>query len=118
MIPIRAHAILDYVVGVLLILAPFALGFANGGAAMYVPVLLGAALLIYSALTRYPLSLLKAIPLGIHLGLDLFIGIILALSPWFFSFFELVWWPHVVVGVTAIVVVLLTDRKPVRDEPK
>ena len=43
------HGVIDYVLGVLLILAPFALGFADNGPAQWVPITLGAAAILYSA---------------------------------------------------------------------
>lgn len=86
MISIRTHAIVDYVVGVLLVLAPFLLGFANGGAAMWTPILLGASIVFYSLLTRYELSAAKVVPFNVHLGLDAFGGLILLVSPWLFGF--------------------------------
>ena len=114
MLSSRTHAIIDYVVGVLLILAPFLLGFATGGAAMWVPILLGASILVYSAITAYELSLAKILPFGTHLALDVAGGLLLLVSPWLFGFAALVWWPHVLVGLAELGVVFMTDRnKPV-----
>lgn len=111
MISVRIHAIIDYVVGVLLILAPFLLGFADGGAAMWTPVLLGAAILVYSLLTRYEFSAAKLIPFNVHLGLDAVGGLLLLVSPWLFGFAGEIWWPHVLVGLAELAVVAMTDRK-------
>ena len=110
MISIRTHAIIDYVVGILLILAPFLLGFATGGPAMWVPILLGAGILVYSLLTRYSLSVAKVIPFRVHLGLDAAGGLLLLVSPWLFGFSAIVIWPHVVVGLAELAVVAMTDR--------
>lgn len=111
MISVRAHAIIDYVVGVLLILAPFILGFADGGAAMWVPILLGASTIVYSLLTRYQLAAAQLIPFKVHLGLDAASGLLLLVSPWLFGFADLIWWPHVLVGLAELGVVAMTDRK-------
>lgn len=116
MISVRTHAIIDYVVGVLLILAPFILGFANGGAAQWVPVLLGAGIIVYSLMTRYDLAVVKVIPFGVHLGLDAVGGLFLLASPWLFGFADLIWWPHVVVGLAELGVVAMTDRSGARAE--
>ena len=110
MISVRTHAIIDYIVGALLILAPFLLGFANGGAAMWVPILLGASIIVYSLLTRYQLSAAQVIPFQIHLALDAVGGLLLAVSPWLFGFAELVWWPHVLVGLSELGVVAMTAK--------
>jgi hypothetical protein len=110
MIPTRVHGIIDYVVGIVLILAPYILGFADGTAAQWVPMILGIAALIYSLLTRYELSMAKIIPMPVHLGLDVASGLLLAASPWLFGFADRIWWPHVLVGAMEIVIALMTAR--------
>ena len=55
-IPTRIHAMMDYLVGALLVVAPWLLGFANGGAAQWVPVILGLGVIAYSLVTRYEYS--------------------------------------------------------------
>lgn len=111
MISVRTHAIIDYVVGVLLILAPFLLGFATGGPAMWTPILLGASIIVYSLITRYPLSVNPVLPFSTHLILDGAGGLLLLASPWLFGFADLIWWPHVLVGAAELAVVAMTDRK-------
>lgn len=114
----RVHGMLDYLTGTLLIAAPWLFGFANGGVAQWLPMLLGAATIGMSLLTRYELSVAKLIPLRIHLAIDMANGILLAVSPWLFGFASLIWWPHLLVGLTEIVVPLLTRRDvPSEDAP-
>jgi hypothetical protein len=108
----RTHGILDYIVGLLLIAAPFVLGFANGGPAMWVPILLGMATLVYSALTDYEYGMARVVPLPVHLGIDALSGAFLAVSPWLFGFSELVWVPHVLVGAGEIAIAALTRTVP------
>ena len=108
----KTHGVLDYVVGVLLILAPFIFGFANGGPAMWVPIILGAGTLLYSACTNYELGLTPAISMPAHLTLDFIGGAFLAASPWLFNFHELVWAPHLVVGLFEIGASLMTHKTP------
>lgn len=112
MISTRAHGVIDYVVGVLLILAPFLLGFADGGPAQWVPIILGATTIVYSLLTDYELAASRMIPMPVHLGLDMASGALLAASPWLFGFADVVWWPHVIVGLMEIVIPMLTERHP------
>ena len=110
MLSSRTHAAIDYVVGVLLILAPYLFGFADGGPAQMVPMILGAGLILYSLLTRYELSLAKLIPYPVHLGIDALGGLVLLVSPWLFGFTGSVWWPHVVVGIAELGVVALSMK--------
>jgi hypothetical protein len=107
----RVHGMLDYLVGAILIISPWALGFTTNGPAQWVPVILGAAIIIYSVLTRYELGA-GPIPLGVHLALDVLAGIFLAMSPWLFGFAGVVYWPHLVLGIVAIVVATLTPSYP------
>jgi hypothetical protein len=106
----RTHGIIDYVVGILLIAAPWLFGFANGGIAQWLPVILGLVLLVSSLITDYELSVAKIIPLPVHLGLDIASGALLAVSPWLFGFADVIVWPHLVVGVMEILVACMTPR--------
>jgi hypothetical protein len=107
----RAHGILDYLLGVLLILLPGVMNLPDGPASM-VPTTLGAVTIFYSLLTRYEFGLLKVIPLRVHLGIDVVSGIFLAASPWFFNFAEQVWKPHAIIGVVEVASAILTGRAP------
>jgi hypothetical protein len=54
-IPTWFHAPLDYIVGAVLIAAPWIFGFSDVGAAMAVSIVLGAGLIAYSLVTNYEL---------------------------------------------------------------
>lgn len=112
MIPTRIHGYIDYIVGALLIVAPFVLGFADGTAAQWVPVILGASAIAYSLATDYELGAVRVLPMRVHLALDMGSGALLAASPWLFQFADRIWWPHVLVGVMEIVIPLLTSPTP------
>jgi hypothetical protein len=111
----RVHGVIDYLTGGLLLVAPWLFGFATGGIAQWLPMLLGAAIIGMSLLTRYELGVVRIIPLRVHLGVDAAGGLLLAVSPWLFGFASLVWVPHLVVGLMEIVVPLLTRRDPFFD---
>lgn len=108
----RVHGALDYGVGGLLIAAPWLLGFATGGPAQWVPVVLGAGAIVYSLLTRYELGVIGLIPMPVHLAIDAASGVLLALSPWLFGFAGLVFLPHVLFGAFEVTAAALTDRHP------
>jgi hypothetical protein len=110
MIPRPVHGILDYLVGVLLIAAPWMLGFADSTAATYVPVALGMAALIYSVLTDYELGVIRLIPFSVHLVLDIASGLLLASSPWLFGFADRVFIPHLAVGLFEILAGVTTQN--------
>ena len=114
MIDTRTHGILDYATGALLLAAPYLFGFATGGIEQWLPQLLGAMTIAMSLFTDYELSISRAIPLRVHLGMDMLSGALLAVSPWLFGFAGLIWWPHLLVGLVEIVVPMLTRRTPAR----
>lgn len=113
-IPTKIHGMLDYLTGLLLIAAPWLFGFATGGAAQWVPVVLGLGIIVYSLLTDYELGMARMIPMPAHLGLDFAGGALLLVSPWLFGFADQIIWPHVAVGLMEIVVAACTHRAPDR----
>ncbi len=112
MITTRVHGILDYLVGIVLIAAPWLLGFAAGGAETWIPVLLGAGVIVYSLITDYEFGAMRIMPMSVHLTVDVIGGMFLAVSPWLFGYATLVWAPHVIVGLLMIGSGLLTQRVP------
>jgi hypothetical protein len=110
MISSKIHAMLDYLVGLLLIAVPWLLGFADDSAATVIPVILGASTLLYSILTNYEYSLAKVIPYRIHLTIDFIAGALLLVSPWLFGFSDRIYLPHVILGAFEIVAVLLSRK--------
>jgi SPW repeat len=107
-IPTRVHGMIDYGFGVLLIIAPFLLGFATGGAEQWVPTILGIAIIGMSLMTDYELSLARVVPMPIHLGVDVLGGILLAASPWLFGFSGRIYLPHFILGLVEIGTALMT----------
>jgi hypothetical protein len=107
----RVHGIIDYAFGLLLIIAPYLFGFANGGAAQYLPQALGAAIIVMSLVTDYELSLARLIPMPAHLGVDMLGGVLLAASPWLFGFSDRVYWPHLILGVIEIGTAAMTETR-------
>ena len=108
----RIHGVLDYLVGALLIAAPWLLGFARGGPEQWVLVAVGGAALVYSVFTDYELGLVKALQTPLHLWLDAFGGAFLAISPWLFGFDQQLWIPHLAAGVFQMLAALVTNTVP------
>jgi hypothetical protein len=106
----RMHGLLDYTVGVLLIALPWAMRW--GGAAAWVPTLLGVAIVGYSLLTDYELGAGRRIPMPAHLWLDGLSGLLLASSPWLFGFDQQVCAPHVAIGALEVVAAFFTNTVP------
>lgn len=108
----KLHGVADYLVGLALAAAPFLFGFATGGAAMWVPIAIGVAIIAYSLFTAYELGAVRNLSIPLHLWLDAGAGLFLAASPWLFSFDQRVWQPHLFGGVGLLVIASLTDTIP------
>ncbi|MBR0664470.1 hypothetical protein GXW71_08900 [Roseomonas hellenica] len=104
----RTHAVIDYLTALLLIVAPYVLGFADATAAQWVPQIVGAAILASSLMTDYELGVARVIPMPAHIGLDMILGALLAASPWLFGFADRVFWPHLIVGLLDIAIAMTT----------
>lgn len=86
MFSLKVHNILDYIVGAVLVVAPFAFGFAELDTARNVFMLGGFFLLLYSLLTNYEFAALRILPVGVHMALDVLLGIVVMTAPWIFDY--------------------------------
>jgi SPW repeat len=112
-IPTRYHAPLDYIVGAVLIAAPWIFQFSDIGAATAVSIVLGVGLIAYSLVTNYELGVWKIAPMAVHNLIDIVAGALLAASPWLFGYADEganVWAPFVVIGVAAVFLGLTTKQ--------
>jgi hypothetical protein len=103
---------LDYPLGALLIALPWLGGFANGGPEMWLPIAAGVGMLGLSAMTAYEAGLIRTIPMSAHLTVDAIVGALLAASPWLFGFADVVWLPHLVLGLGEAGAALMTETQP------
>jgi len=116
-IPTKVHGALDYIVAIALIFAPWLFGFSNvGGAAVIIPMVLGAGLILYSLFTKYEWGLVKVLSMPYHLVVDVLASLLLIASPFLFGFYNMdmwnVWVPHVAVGIAVILVVIFSKTQP------
>src|SRR5215470_16683354 len=83
-LPAWFHAVADYAVGILLIVVALV---DNGSAgAVATGVVVGAVVLLVSALTKYPLGIAKVLPFEIHSGGDYLAAFLLIVSPFALNF--------------------------------
>ncbi len=115
MVSLKTHNIIDYVAGALLLLMPAIAGFADIDAARNLFVLGGLTLIGYSLFTKYDIALWKKIPLGVHMVLDVSMGVLVMAAPFLFDYRflltggqEIV---HYVMGLGVIALVALTRQK-------
>jgi hypothetical protein len=108
----RAHGIMDYLVGMLLIAAPFILDFDRGGAETWVPIIVGAVIILQALMTNFEVGMFRMLSMNMHLNMDYLIGIFLAASPWIFNFDEYVYLPHLIVGILIVLEAMMTSVVP------
>lgn len=85
-IPLNLHAALEPLIAVVIIAAPWIFGFSDTDSATVICVLVGVVMLIAGSLTDWRLSLVRLIPLRVHMMTDLALGAVLVLSPLVFGF--------------------------------
>lgn len=112
LISTRTHGMLDYAMGLLLIISPWLFNFARGDAAMWVPVIVGAGVILYSMFTDYEMGGARVISMRSHLWLDGIGGLFLAGSPWIFGFADFVFWPHLIFGLAEMGAAIMTNPIP------
>jgi len=110
----KAHGILDYLTGLLLIASPWIFGFSDIPAATFVPVILGISAILYSLLTDYEMGAYRKIPMKTHLTIDFVSGLFLAVSPWLIGFDDQVYLPHLILGIFEMGASMVTETSPSR----
>lgn len=85
-IPLNLHAMLEPLMAVLIIAAPWIFGFSETTSATAICVIVGVAMLLVGSMTDWRLSLARVIPLRMHMMGDLLLGAVLLLSPLVFGF--------------------------------
>ncbi|MDR3606282.1 MAG: hypothetical protein P4M08_02755 [Oligoflexia bacterium] len=114
-ISLDTHNVLDYVAGFALIGGPYLFGFSDIYTARNTFMGLGALLIAYSLITRYRYSVLKIVPVGVHMAMDVILGIAVMGAPFLFSYDVLLtrfqYAIHFVYGLAAVGLVVLTRPK-------
>jgi hypothetical protein len=110
LLPAWFHAFADYAVGILLIVVALAV---NGSAgAVATGVVVGGVVLVVSALTRYPLGIVKVLPFKIHSAGDYLAALLLIVAPFALNFADAesgIAAIYVVMGVAVLAVSLITN---------
>jgi hypothetical protein len=112
-IPTRLHAPLDYIVGAVLIAAPWIFQFSDDTTATVISIVLGIGLIAYSLFTDYELGVWRVAPMAVHNLIDIVAGAFLAASPWLFGYADggaNFWVPQVVIGLAAVFLGLTTKQ--------
>ena len=110
LLPAWFHAIADYAVGALLIIVPIVVG--GSDEAVATGIVVGAVVLLVSALTRYPLGIMKVLPFTIHSAGDYLAAALLIAAPFALNFADAEGGLaafYVAMGVAVLAVSLITN---------
>jgi SPW repeat len=118
LIPLNTHAMLEPIIALVVIAAPWIFGFSDVNDAKAVCIAVGVIMLIAGSMTDWRLSLARVIPLPVHMATDLLLGAVLILAPFVLGFsgeggatrFT------VIAGVLEILTALATRWDPVEAE--
>ena len=104
------HGILDYVVDVTLISVPFILNFKEvSNSVFWIPVGIGVLNFLYSIFTVYSRSLVKLIPMNLHLLFDFLAGLLLFALAFILPMEGFVKLFHITMGIGIVLATSLTS---------
>jgi len=106
----KAHGFIDYITNVLMIIAPWVLGFTNQPLAAYTLVVAGIITIIHSLATDYECGIISQINMQQHLRIDIITGILLASLPLFLHMDVIA--PHIVMGLLKVIVAFMSQTVP------
>lgn len=115
-VPVLVHGVLEYVVGVLFIAAPFLFGF-DSSAATASAIVVGLLLLAFTATSALPTGLVSSITVGVHVTVDLVFAVLLVALPFILGFRDEAAPTalFIVVGVLHLLVTIATRFSPEED---
>jgi hypothetical protein len=83
-VPLFAHGLLEYGIGILAIAAPFLFSFDHNGAIAF-SVFMGTAIRCSAASTDGPTGSFETLPVASHVVLDVVVGVVLVVAPFVFA---------------------------------
>jgi hypothetical protein len=107
------YGVINYVCALTLIASPWLFGFDNmGGAAFFMPILIGWLQLIMAIFSKSPLGIMNIFPLQMHTCLNVLPGSFLLALPWIYQFSGTVWLPHFVLGAVLCINGVFVHKSP------
>jgi hypothetical protein len=80
-LPLRVHAAIEPLIGIVLIASPWIFGFSDTNDAKVLCIVLGVLVILTGAMTDWRASLARVIPLKVHLMTDLLVAAVLIVAP-------------------------------------
>jgi len=112
-IPTTTYAVLNYVIALLLISTLWTFDTLHiGGAALFLPLIIGWLQLIMAIFANNKLGFLKVFPMSMHNVNDVIMGSFLMCSPWVYDFHSKIWIPQVLFGGALFIMGIFTQGSP------
>jgi len=105
-IPTVLYRVLDYLLGLVLIVLPF--GFGTRSPALITLIALGSFAIVYSLFTDYELGAVRFLWVRFHLAPDTVFGIVMIFIPTAFDLPGAIAWPVYFIGFFAILLAAIT----------
>jgi len=106
---IALHNYIDYSLAALLMASPFIFNLKADAIESKIIFTVGLAVLLVNSITSHRLGLAKIISKKAHLKIDLFLGWLLAVSPFLFGFFGSTIFPHLFFGCILLMNTFFAD---------
>ena len=107
------YGVINFGCAILLIASPWLFDFAQyGGAALFMPLLIGWLQLIMAIFSDNPLGFIKVFPMQMHNFLDVLTGSFLMCLPWTYDFSGKVFWPHLIFGALLLINGIFVHKSP------
>ena len=108
-----AYGLINYICALVLMTSPWLFGFSDmGGAAFFMPILIGWLQLIMAFFSRTPLGVMNVFPLQMHTCLNVLPGSFLLALPWIYHFSGSVWLPHFLLGAVLCINGIFVHESP------
>jgi hypothetical protein len=114
------YAFINYIGAALLLASPLPAVFNLthiGGAALFIPILMGAFLSYIALFGDNKLGLIKVFPMQMSLLLAMFAGFLLMVGPWLYDFASVIFWPHLIIGAVFFLSSIFTQNSPFTTKP-
>ncbi len=107
------YGVVNYILALVLIAAPWLFNLVNiSSAALFLPIYIGWLQLIMAIFSKSETGFIKQFPLQIHNVLDVFMGFILLISPFLYTFSSKAWVPEVVLGGLLMIMGIFNKKSP------
>jgi hypothetical protein len=112
------YGVINWAGSLLLITSPFFLGYYKvGGAALFLPLLIGWLEFIMAVFSDNEHGLIRVFPMEMHLFLDVVVGSFLLASPFVYAFSDKIFWPQLLLGGLFFIAGIFTKKSPLTTAP-